>query len=65
MAPRPGRMIGVTMAWGTCFVMIRWGLRDAPVLWFAALRSGVAGVALLMLAAWQRRPALRGTDAWA
>lgn len=62
--PRAGRMIAITTAWGACFVTIRWGLRDAPILWFAALRSGVAGVALLGLAVWQRRPALRGTGAW-
>ena len=64
MPPRPGRMIAVATAWGACFVTIRWGLRDAPILWFAALRSGVAGVALLGLASCQRRPALRGADAW-
>lgn len=55
----------VTLAWGACFVAIRWGLRDAPVLWFAALRAGVAGAALLGLARWQRRPPLRGARPWA
>ena len=28
-------MLWVTAAWGACFVAISWGLRDAPVLWFA------------------------------
>ena len=40
-------MIAITAAWGLCFVAISWGLRDAPILWFAALRSGIAGVALV------------------
>jgi drug/metabolite transporter (DMT)-like permease len=57
-------MLWVTLAWGACFVAIRWGLRDAPVLWFAALRAGVAGAALLALARWQHRPALRGARSW-
>ena len=45
--PSAVRMVAVTAVWGFCFVLIQWGLRDAPVLGFAALRSGVAGVALL------------------
>ena len=62
--PRPGRMLFVTAAWGACFVAIEWGLRDAPVLWFAALRGLVAGAALLLLAAVQRRPGPSGFRAW-
>lgn len=57
-------MLWVTLAWGACFVAIDWGLRDAPVLWFAALRAGVAGAALLALARAQRRPPLRGARSW-
>ena len=49
--PRPARMLVITAAWGTCFVAIRYGLRDAPVLWFAALRAVAAGGALLAVAA--------------
>lgn len=63
--PRTGRMLWVTLTWGACFVAIRWGLRDAPVLWFAGLRAAVAGVALLAVAGWQRRPPLRGVRPWA
>ena len=63
-APNARKMVWVTAAWGACFVAIQWGLRDAPVLWFAALRALVAGSALLMVAAVQRRPALRGVRAW-
>lgn len=54
-SPRPARMLWITAAWGACFVAIEWGLRDAPVLWYAALRALVAGGALVALAAAQRR----------
>lgn len=57
-------MLFVTAAWGACFVAIEWGLRDAPVLWFAALRGLVAGAALLLLATAQRRPAPDGLRDW-
>jgi len=58
-------MLWVTAAWGACFVAIQWGLRDAPVLWFAALRALVAGVALLAVAGVQHRPAPTGKRSWA
>lgn len=57
-------MLWVTAAWGTCFVAIDWGLRDAPVLWFAALRSLVAGAALAIFAAMRQRPLPSGARAW-
>lgn len=62
--PNPARMLWITAAWGGCFVAIRWGLRDAPVLWFATLRALVAGVALVALATIQRRPRPAGARAW-
>lgn len=62
--PRPARMLGITAAWGACFVAIRWGLRDAPVLWFAALRSLVAGVALVVVATVQHRRWPGGRRVW-
>ena len=36
----------IVRVWGLCFLAIRWGLRDAAVLWFAALRAliGITGV---------------------
>jgi probable blue pigment (indigoidine) exporter len=43
-------MLLVALAWGSCFLFIAWGLRDAPVLWFATLRALLAGVALLAAA---------------
>ena len=57
-------MLWITAAWGACFLGIEWGLRDAPLLWFAALRALVAGGALLALAGVQHRPAPRGGRAW-
>lgn len=57
-------MLWVTAAYGACFIGIQWGLRDAPLLWFAALRALVAGVALLVVAGAKRRPAPRGASIW-
>ena len=58
--PKPLRMLWITAAWGACFVAIEWGLRDAPLLWFAALRALIAGAALLALGAALHRPVPRG-----
>ncbi|WP_341360943.1 DMT family transporter [Georgenia sp. M64] len=63
-SPRPWRMVGITAAWGACFVAIEWGLRDAPLLWYAALRALLAGAALLALGAALRRPAPSGARDW-
>lgn len=57
-------MLWITAVWGACFVTIRWGLRDAPVLWFAALRALVAGAALGALGKAQHRPRPSGRRAW-
>ena len=66
MGERPSavRMVAVTSVWGACFVLISWGLRDAPILWFAALRSGVAGLALLAYGYWQHRTTPRSRNDW-
>lgn len=50
-------MLVVTVGWGACFVAIRYGLANAPVLWFAALRALLAGAALLAVGLALRRPA--------
>ncbi len=57
-------MLIITVAWGSCFVAIDWGLRDAPVLWFAAFRSLLAGTVLVGVALTQRRPLPHGLTAW-
>jgi probable blue pigment (indigoidine) exporter len=57
-------MLWITAAWGACFVAIRWGLRDAPALWFATLRAVVAGVVLVAWGTLRRRPQPRGWPAW-
>jgi probable blue pigment (indigoidine) exporter len=58
--PPPLRMLWITAAFGSCFLLVRWGLRDAPLLWFAALRALVGGGALALLAIRQHRPLPRG-----
>lgn len=65
VTPRPGRMLFVTVSWGACFIAIRWGLRDAPLLWFAALRALVAGAALLAIGRVRGRRGPSGIAAWA
>ena len=62
--PHALRMVGVTAVWGMCFVLVQWGLRDAPVLWFAALRSAVAGGVLLGYGMLQKRPSPRRARDW-
>jgi drug/metabolite transporter (DMT)-like permease len=47
-----------------CFLGVRWGLRDAPLLWFAALRALVGGAALAVIVAVQRRPLPRSVRSW-
>ena len=64
---RPVRMLVVALAWGSCFVLVVVGMRDAPLLWFAALRALVAGVALLaatILSGHASRRLPRGGGAW-
>ena len=64
--PSPLRMLWITAALGACFLGIRWELRDAPVLWFAALRALIGGTALAVVVAVQRRPLPRSarTPGW-
>jgi len=57
-------MLWITAAWGMCFLGVRWGLRDAPLLWFAALRALLGGAALAGVAAGQRRPLPRSARRW-
>ena len=50
-------MLVVTAGWGGCFVAISYGLADAPLLWYAALRSLLAGAVLVADGLLTRRPA--------
>lgn len=62
--PAPLRMLWITVALGACFLGVRWGLRDAPLLWFAALRALVGGFVLAVVAVAQHRPLPRSTRSW-
>ncbi|MHB1009825.1 MAG: DMT family transporter [Propionibacteriaceae bacterium] len=57
-------MVWITAAWGSCFLFIAWGLRDAPALWFAALRALTAGAVLVAVSFVQHRQQPRGVRAW-
>lgn len=63
--PSSLRMVWVVAVLGACFVFIRAGLPDAPVLWFAALRALVGGAVLVGLGLGQRRPLPRRLGEWA
>lgn len=58
------RMLWITAALGGCFLGIELGLRDAPLLWFAALRALLGGAALAVVVLWQRRPLRPSLHAW-
>ncbi|MCJ0905208.1 DMT family transporter [Rhodococcus sp. ARC_M6] len=58
------RMLWITASLGACFLGVRWGLRDAPLLWFAALRALLGGAALAAVAIAQRRPLPRSAATW-
>lgn len=58
------RLALVMFLWALCFPLIAAGLVAAPPLYYAALRSVVAGVALLIPAFVLGRPLPRGRSAW-
>lgn len=58
------RMFWITASLGACFLGVRWGLRDAPLLWFAALRALLGGAALAVVAITQRRSLPRSAASW-
>lgn len=63
-APRPWRMIGITLAWGSCYLAISIALRDAPPLWTVAMRVLIAAVVLSIVARVRRSPRPRGRRTW-
>ncbi|MCQ3979301.1 MAG: EamA/RhaT family transporter [Anaerolineae bacterium] len=65
MAPGDlARLTLVMFLWAACFPLIAAGLSLAPPLYFAALRSFVAGAGLLGLAFALRRPMPQGWRVW-
>jgi probable blue pigment (indigoidine) exporter len=62
--PSPWRMVWITAAFGACFLGVRWGLRDAPLLWFAALRALIGGTVLAGVALVQRRSLPQAVKSW-
>jgi drug/metabolite transporter (DMT)-like permease len=58
------RLVLVMFLWALCFPLIATGLSAAPPLFFAALRSFVAGVGLLLPAFVLRRPLPQGRNVW-
>lgn len=63
--PSSVRMLWVVAVLGACFVSIRAGLADAPVLWFAAMRALVGGTVLVVLGLGQRRRLPHRLSEWA
>jgi len=58
------RLALVMFLWALCFPLITAGLAAAPPFYYAALRSLVAGAALLVPAFILRRPMPRGRSVW-
>lgn len=58
-------MLWITLALGMCFLGVRWGLRDASLIWFAALRALLGGAALAAVVVLQGRPIPRSRASWA
>lgn len=58
------RLLAVMGLWAACFPLITVGLDLAPHLAFAAMRAVLAGLCLLALAAFLRRPMPMGKRAW-
>ncbi|MBI2696116.1 DMT family transporter [Mycobacterium nebraskense] len=52
---RPLRMLVVALAWGSCFPLLKWGLRGQSVLWFVTWRAALTGLALLGVSLISRR----------
>lgn len=59
-----GRMVLVVFFWALCFPGIVWGLPAATPLPFAALRSTLAGAALLLVGWWYKYPLPKSTRGW-
>ncbi len=54
----------VTLAWALCFPLIELGHRAAPPLWFAAIRSLIAGLSIILPLLFFNRSWLSDTKVW-
>lgn len=59
------RLLAVMVLWASCFPLIAMSLDSAPHVAFAAMRAALAGLFLLVLAFFSRRPWPRGRQVWA
>ncbi|WP_420402430.1 DMT family transporter [Nisaea sp.] len=58
------QVIVVMLLWAVCFPLIAVGIEFSPHLTFAALRALLAGLALLFIAIWLRKPLPSGYQNW-
>jgi drug/metabolite transporter (DMT)-like permease len=58
------RLLTVMLLWATCFPLITTGLGLAPHLAFATMRAALAGLSLLAVAIFLRRPFPKNARAW-
>ncbi len=63
-ARRATAALGLAAIYAVCFVAIKAGLAFAPPLLFAGLRAEIAGVVLLALVVFLRRPVLPAISGW-
>lgn len=57
-------IIAVMLLWASCYPLITLGIEYAPHLTFAAMRAVVAGIALIILACFLKRPLPQRTSDW-
>jgi drug/metabolite transporter (DMT)-like permease len=58
------RFLTAMVLWASCFPLITIGLNLAPHLAFATMRSSLAGISLIVLAIYLRRPFPQGARTW-
>jgi len=58
-------VLAVMFLLALCYPLINIGLKDSPPMTFAAMRAALAGVALLLIAQYQRRPTIKEKGLWA
>ena len=58
------KIVMAMLLWALCFPLITAGLQYSPHLTFATLRAVLAGVALVLIAIFLRRPIPHGRRTW-